>query len=100
MRKGLILGIALAALVFITTSIPAHAGFSVRFYAGAPLYRAPRMIVRPPVVVPPPVVIGPPGVYHTPRYSPPHYAPRPTYIPGRWHWSAWGWQWLPGYWIQ
>jgi hypothetical protein len=100
MRKGLILGIALAALVFVMTSIPAHAGISGRFHVGTPVHRAPHAITQPPAVVPPPAVIGPPGVYHAPPYYTPYYTPRPIYIPGRWHWNSWGWQWAPGFWIK
>jgi hypothetical protein len=95
MRKGLILGLGLAALVFVLTSIPAHAGVSVRFRAGVPVYRAPIVIVQPRVYAPPPVIVSPPlGL------AQPFYAPRPVYIPGRWSWTAWGWQWAPGYWIR
>ena len=93
MRKGLILAVALAALVLVTTSIPAHASFSVRFHVGAPVYRAPQVIVQPRVYAPPPVVVGPPVVLPQP-----YYAPRSTYVPGRWCWTSWGWQWAPGYW--
>ncbi len=90
MRKGLILGLGFAALLFVMTTTPAHAGFSMRFHVGVPVHRAPQVIVPPRVYAPPPVVVGPPGVYH---------APRPIHIPGRWHWTSWGWHWAPGYWI-
>jgi hypothetical protein len=95
MRKGLILGLGLAALAIVTTNIPAHAGFSVRFHGGAPVYRAPVVIVQPRVYAPPPVIVSPPV-----GLPQPFYAPRPVYVPGRWSWTAWGWQWAPGYWIR
>jgi hypothetical protein len=100
MRKGLVLGMALATLVLVTTSIPAQAGLSLRFHVRGPGRHAPHTMVRPHVVVPPPIVIGPPGIYHTPRHYEPYYAPHSTYIPGRWHWNSWGWQWAPGFWIR
>ena len=25
-------------------------------------------------------------------------APAPVWVPGRWWWDGWAWQWAPGYW--
>jgi hypothetical protein len=95
MRKGMILGLGLVALVFVITSIPVHAGGGVRFHVGVPVYRAPVVIVPPRVYAPPPVIVRPPAILPQPFYT-----PRPVYVPGRWSWTAWGWHWAPGYWIR
>jgi hypothetical protein len=96
MRKAVVVGLALALVMLFATGAAAHSRFFFGFNVGVPVVRARPVVIPPRVFVTPPVVVVPSAPVVVPG---PVFVKRPVWLPGRWVWTAWGWQWLPGQWI-
>lgn len=88
LRKTLVVaGVAAACLLpMAKPALAWRTGVVVGIGIPAPVFVAPRVVVRAPVVAPPPVVVvrGP-------------YAPLPPrWVPGHYNWRGF---WIPGHWV-